>query len=271
MRAVAPTAGEKTGSRDSQTRSSACASASHCGTSAIRFSKSECSALTNSEGNHGEDVKELYYYLDATPSHSYLKMLYKYPQAEFPYARLGDVNRQRGIAAPEYELIDSGVFDHDRYFDVTVEYAQAAPDDVLMRVSVDNRGPDTAPIHILPQLWYRNTWSWAVNAPKPGLKLESPGIIEARHPDLGTYRLHWDDAPDAQLFCDNDSNPTRLWNDASCRGYWKDAFRKRVVHGCEDAVNPSAEGTKAALWYRRQLPALPAATTAAAPPARGVW
>ena len=113
--------------------------------------------LTNGEGNHGEDVKELYYYLDATPSHSYLKMLYKYPQAEFPYARLGDENRRRGIGAPEYELIDTGVFDDDRYFDVTVEYAQAAPDDVLMRITADNRGADIACIHILPQLWFRNT------------------------------------------------------------------------------------------------------------------
>ncbi|MGC2461110.1 MAG: hypothetical protein WA446_09095 [Steroidobacteraceae bacterium] len=211
--------------------------------------------LTNGEGNHGEDVKELYYYLDATPSHSYLKMLYKYPQAEFPYARLGDENRRRGIGAPEYELIDTGVFDDDRYFDVTVEYAQAAPDDVLMRITADNRGADIACIHILPQLWFRNTWSWTENAPKPSLKLESPDLIEARHPELGIYRLQWDDAPTAQLFCDNDSNQARLWNDTTRRGYWKDAFHERVVNGREDAVNPRAEGTKAAIWYQRQVPA----------------
>ena len=211
--------------------------------------------LTNGEGNHGEDVKELYYYLDATPSHSYLKMLYKYPQAEFPYARLGDENRRRGIGAPEYELIDTGVFDDDRYFDVTVEYAQAAPDDVLMRITADNRGADIACIHILPQLWFRNTWSWTENAPKPSVKLESPDFIEARHPELGIYRLQWDDAPTAQLFCDNDSNQARLWNDTTRRGYWKDAFHERVVNGREDAVNPRAEGTKAAIWYQRQVPA----------------
>jgi hypothetical protein len=211
--------------------------------------------LTNSEGNHGEDVKELYYYLDATPSHSYLKMLYKYPQAEFPYVLLGEENRRRGIDALEYELIDSGVFDHDRYFDVTIEYAQAAPDDVLMRVSVENRGADPALVHVLPQLWFRNTWSWVENAPKPSLRLADAGIIEARHPELGTYCLHWDHAPDARLFCDNESNPARLWNDSARRGYWKDAFHERVVHGREDAVNPSAEGTKAALWYQRQVPA----------------
>jgi len=211
--------------------------------------------LTNSEGNHGEDVKELYYYLDATPSHSYLKMLYKYPQAEFPYGRLGDENHRRGNGALEYELIDTGVFDDDRYFDVTVEYAQAAPDDVLMRVSVDNRAAQAATIHILPQLWFRNTWSWAEHAPKPGLKLKSPGIIEARHPDLGTYCLHWGPTPAAPLFCDNDSNPAQLWNDRTRRGYWKDAFHERVVNGREDAVNPGAEGTKAALWYQRRVPA----------------
>ncbi len=209
--------------------------------------------LTNGEGNHGEDVKELYYYLDATPSHSYLKMLYKYPQAEFPYAALAQENRRRGISAPEYELIDTGVFDDDRYFDVTVEYAQAAPDDVLMRVTVDNRGPQAAALHLLPQLWFRNTWSWAENTPRPSLKLDAPGILAARHTELGSYRLHWDNARAVPLFCDNDSNPARLWNDAGRRGYWKDAFHERVVNAREDAVNPNAEGTKAAIWSRHQV------------------
>ncbi|HEY0341141.1 MAG TPA: hypothetical protein VGC34_10070, partial [Steroidobacteraceae bacterium] len=119
--------------------------------------------LTNGEGNHGEDVKELYYYLDATPSHSYLKMLYKYPQREYPYGHLVEENRRRGIGQPEYELIDCGSFDDNRYFDVYVEYAQAGVDDVLMRITVTNRGPEPAPIHLLPQLWYRNTWSWQPN------------------------------------------------------------------------------------------------------------
>ncbi|MFI4867821.1 MAG: glucosidase [Steroidobacterales bacterium] len=219
------------------------------------FLKERLFGLTNGEGNHGEDVKELYYYLDATPSHSYLKMLYKYPQAEFPYARLAHENRRRGSGAPEYELIDTGVFDDNRYFDVTVEYAQASPDDVLMRVTVDNRGAQAAPLHLLPQLWFRNTWSWADNAPRPSLKHDTAGIIAARHAELGTYRLHWDDVRAAALFCDNDSNPVRLWNDATRRGYWKDAFHERVVNAREEAVNPQAEGTKAAVWSRRQVPA----------------
>ncbi|HEY4972761.1 MAG TPA: hypothetical protein VII41_04075, partial [Steroidobacteraceae bacterium] len=211
--------------------------------------------LTNAEGNHGEDVKELYYYLDATPSHSYLKMLYKYPQDEFPYARLLHENRQRGIGAPEYELIDTGVFDDNRYFDVTIEYAQAAPDDVLMRVIVDNRGGQAAALHLLPQLWFRNTWSWAENAPRPSLTLDPPDTIAARHPELGTYRLYWDDASAVPLFCDNDSNPARLWNDATRQGYWKDAFHEHIVNAHEDVVNPRAEGTKAAVWSRRVVPA----------------
>jgi hypothetical protein len=211
--------------------------------------------LTNGEGNHGEDVKELYYYLDATPSHSYLKMLYKYPHGEFPYAHLVHENYQRGIGAPEYELIDTGVFDDDRYFDVTIEYAQAAPDDVLMRITMDNRGANAAVLHLLPQLWFRNTCSWVENAPRPSLRLDSPGTITARHPELGTYRLHWDDAGAAPLFCDNDSNPARLWNDTTRHGYWKDAIHERVVDGREDAVNPRAEGTKAAVWSRCMVPA----------------
>ncbi len=126
--------------------------------------------LANAEGNHGEDVKELYYYLDATPTHSYLKMLYKYPQAEFPYARLVEENRRRGKNEPEFELIDTGVFDDDRYFDVFVEYAKAAPNDILMRVTVHNRGPEAAPLHVLPHVWFRNTWSWELsgaNGPAP--------------------------------------------------------------------------------------------------------
>src|SRR5512135_1548852 len=125
--------------------------------------------LTNSEGNHGEDVKELYYYLDATPTHSYLKMLYKYPQREFPYARLVEENRRRGKDQPEFELIDTGIFDDDRYFDVFVEYAKAGPDDIVMRTTVHNRGPEPAAIHVLPQLWFRNTWTWTGGGPKPEL------------------------------------------------------------------------------------------------------
>src|SRR5690349_14204731 len=129
--------------------------------------------LTNSEGNHGEDVKELYYYLDATPTHSYLKMLYKYPQREFPYARLVEENRRRGKDQPEFELLDTGVFDDDRYFDVFVEYAKAGPDDLLMVVTVHNRGPEPASITVLPQLWYRNIWSWQPGGAKPSLRAQT--------------------------------------------------------------------------------------------------
>ncbi len=145
--------------------------------------------LTNSEGNHGEDVKELYYYLDATPTHSYLKMLYKYPQREFPYAQLVEENRRRGKDAPEFELLDTGIFDDDRYFDVFVEYAKAGPDDILMLVTVHNPGPETATIHLLPQLWFRNTWSWKNGAAKPTLRMGEDGSIRAKHAELGEYRL----------------------------------------------------------------------------------
>src|SRR5438093_3417442 len=140
--------------------------------------------LTNSEGNHGEDAKELYYYLDATPTHSYLKMLYKYPQREFPYAQLVEENRRRGKDQPEFELLDTGIFDDDRYFDVFVEYAKAGPDDILMLVTVHNRGPDTATIHLLPQLWFRNTWSWKNGAAKPELTATNDGVITSKHPGL---------------------------------------------------------------------------------------
>ena len=211
--------------------------------------------LSNGEGNHGEDVKELYYYLDATPTHSYLKMLYKYPQAEYPYARLLQESRRRGIGQPELELIDTGVFDDDRYFDVFVEYAQHEPGDILMRVTVENRGPEAATLHLLPQLWFRNTWSWKNGVSKPQLRKAGPRTIEARHPTLGTYYLHAEGEPRELLFCDNESNPLRLWNDSSRSGYWKDAFHERVVEANAAAVNPAHQGTKAAVWYALQIPA----------------
>ena len=140
--------------------------------------------LTNGEGNHGEDVKELYYYLDATPTHSYLKLLYKYPQAEFPYRQLVDENRRRGRDQPEFELLDTGLFDDDRYFDVFVEYAKAGPNDILMLVTAANRGPDAAPLHLLPQLWFRNTWSWNQSASRPSLVAAGDRTVRARHPPL---------------------------------------------------------------------------------------
>ncbi len=211
--------------------------------------------LTNGEGNHGEDVKELYYYLDATPTHSYLKMLYKYPQAEFPYARLLDESRRRGIGQPEFELVDSGVLSDDRYFDVFVEYAQAAPDDILMRVTVHNRGPEVAPLQVLPQLWFRNTWSWKPGAARPSLRMAQHLAIQADHPELGTYYFASGSSPTTSLFTDNESNARRLWGDTSHTGYWKDAFHACVVEGDASSVNPAKQGTKAALWHVLNVPA----------------
>nr|WP_236646400.1 hypothetical protein [Gemmatirosa kalamazoonensis] len=209
--------------------------------------------LTNSEGNHGEDVKELYYYLDATPTHSYQRMLYKYPQEPFPYSRLVDENRRRDRADPELELIDTGIFDEGRYFDVVVEYAKAAPNDILLRVTVHNRGPEAASIHVLPQVWFRNTWSWSDGAPRPALHAIDQRAIEARHPDLGRYVLHCD--PGATLlFCDNDTNTPRLFG-SDAPGYFKDAFHEYVVDGRHDAVNPRRAGTKAAAHYLLAVPA----------------
>jgi hypothetical protein len=209
--------------------------------------------LTNGEGNHGEDVKELYYYLDATPTHSYLKMLYKYPQGEYPYGHLGEECRRRGIGQPEYELVDTGLFEDNRYFDVFVEYAQAGVDDILIRITVENRGPEPAPIHLLPQLWFRNTWSWKPNRRKPKVSLLGPAAIQAEHSKLGTYFLYANGNPQDFLFCDNESNSSRLWNDSSRSGFWKDAFHDRVIGGRADAVNPDQSGTKAAVWYSMRV------------------
>ncbi|MBI5764800.1 MAG: glucosidase [Planctomycetes bacterium] len=209
--------------------------------------------LTNNEGNHGEDVKELYYYLDATPSHSYLKMLYKYPQAAFPYAQLVDENRRRGKVKPEFELLDTGVFDDDRYFDVFVEYAKAGPDDILMLVTIHNRGPDEAAIHVLPQLWFRNTWSWDGKSLKPSLTLENNAVV-ARNPTLGNYRLHAESAAE-WLFCDNETNTKRLFGSSGDTQYPKDAFHEFVVNGNAQAINPINTGTKAAALHRVTIPA----------------
>jgi hypothetical protein len=210
--------------------------------------------LTNSEGNHGEDVKELYYYLDATPTHSYLKMLYKYPRHEFPYAWLVEENRHRGKDQPEFELIDTGVFDDDRYFDVVVEYAKAAPDDILARITVHNRGAEEATIHVLPHLWFRNTWTWNGNPSKPQLQGNADGSITARHSDLGTYHLYTDGGP-TLLFTDNETNAPRLFGVNGRAGHFKDAFHEYVVSGNHAAVNPQCSGTKAAAHYQLAVPA----------------
>src|SRR5207244_703504 len=209
--------------------------------------------LRNPEGNHGEDVKELYYYLDATPTHAYLKMLYKYPQAEFPYARLVEANRRRGREQPEFELLDTGVFDGDHYFDVFVEYAKAEPNDLFMQVEAFNRGPEEAALHLLPQLWFRNTWSWWPNVPRPALSAAGEGHVVARHPKLGTYHLYADGSP-ALLFCDNDTNVRRLFGARDTKGYFKDAFHDYLVHGDHSAVNPRPQGTRSAALYAQTVP-----------------
>jgi hypothetical protein len=210
--------------------------------------------LTNGEGNHGEDVKEVYYYLDATPTHSYLKMLYKYPQSEFPYRQLVEENRRRGKDQPEYELLDTGVFDDDRYFDVFVEYAKAEPNDLLMQVTVHNRGPEEAVLHLLPQLWFRNTWSWKEEISKPRLMAAGPSAVEVSHPDLGEYALYAEDEP-TFLFCDNETNVARLYEVNGAKAYYKDAFHNYVVKGDRFAVNPEQTGTRTAAHYVLQVPA----------------
>ena len=209
--------------------------------------------LTNSEGNHGEDVKECYYYLDATPTHSYLKALYKYPQQPFPYARLVDENRRRGPFEPEFELIDAGAFDDNRYFDVVTEYAKRSPSDILIRITVHNRGPEATVAHVLPQLWFRNTWSWRHPGDRPELSLEGDAAI-ARSEALGTFRLYREgDAP--WLFTENETNGVRLFGQPDAGGHFKDAFHEAVVGGRTDAVNPRQRGTKAAPHYRLEIPA----------------
>ena len=209
--------------------------------------------LTNQEGNHGEDVKELYYFLDATPSHSYLKMLYKYPQRAFPYEELVRENASRGIGAPEYELIDTGVFDDDRYFDVVVEYAKASTDDILLRITAHNRGPEAADLHILPQLWFRNTWSWKQDSDRPTLHA-TQGMIVASHPTLGEYRCYVEGAPEL-LFTDNETNSPRLFGGSAPGRHFKDGFHERVIAGRMEAVRSDGMGTKAAAWYRATIPA----------------
>jgi len=204
--------------------------------------------LTNQQGNHGEDVKEVYYYLDATPTHSYLKMLYKYPQRAFPYDQLVAENARRGKHDAEFELIDTGVFDDDRYFDVFVEYAKAGVDDILLRVTVHNRGPEDARIHVLPHLWFRNTWSWTGVVRKPELSIAADGALEARHPLLGNYLLYAEGSP-RLLFCENETNLPLLYNVNGVKSYYKDGINDFVVNGDEKAIHPDQIGTRAAAHH----------------------
>ena len=205
--------------------------------------------LTGNEGNHGEDVKEYYFYLDSTPTHSYMKYLYKYPQAGFPYAQLVEENRRRGKGEREFELLDAGVFDDNRYFDVEVEYAKGAPEDLLIRVNVSNRGPEAAELHLLPTVWFRNTWSWHNGAAKPTLR-EAGGAIDIE----GQRRLFCEGAPEL-LFTENETNTRRLYGHDNGIRFAKDGINDFVVHGDIGAVNPARIGTKAAARYRLTIPA----------------
>ena len=207
--------------------------------------------LSNRQGNHGEDVKELYYYLDATPTYSYARMLYKYPQAEFPYAHLVEENARRTRQQPEFEIIDTGIFDADRYFDVDIEYAKSATDDILMQVTVSNRGPDPAEIHVLPQIWFRNTWSWFDEGKKPSLEQVGQNIL-VHHPKLGEHIVHFERA-DQIVFCDNETNLPKLYGVKSPHGYYKDGFHEYVVNGNKAAVNTITRGTKAAGIHKRTV------------------
>jgi hypothetical protein len=206
--------------------------------------------LTGSEGNHGEDVKEYYFYLDSTPTHSYMRALYKYPQAEYPYRWLVEENKRRGRNAPEFELLDTGVFAADRYFDVEIEYAKATPEDLLIEITVHNRGPERAPIHLLPTVWFRNTWSWTPGAVRPTLRAlaGSPGVIELSDVGYGMRWLSGDPEVDL-LFTENDTNLERLYGAQNASPYVKDAFHRFVVGGEREAVNPAATGTKAAFHH----------------------
>jgi hypothetical protein len=213
--------------------------------------------LTNAEGNHGEDVKEYYFYLDATPTHSYQRWLYKYPQRPFPYEDLVQVNRARSRHEPEYELIDTGVFADDRYFDVVVEYAKAGPEDVLMRITATNHGPDPAPLHILPTLWFRDVWTGAPDEPRPVLRRSINGgaaVVAVSHRNLGERWLACAGDP-AMLFTENESNAERLFGKPNRTPYVKDAFHRWLIGGEAAAVNPTGTGTKAAAHYPFGVPA----------------
>jgi hypothetical protein len=214
--------------------------------------------LSNSEGNHGEDVKEYYFYLDSTPTHSYMKYLYKYPQAAYPYVPIIEGNRQRDKLAPEYELLDTGIFDEDRYFDVFVEYAKNEPEDILIQITICNRGPEPAEIDVLPTLWFRNTWSWGRKEEKPELKMVAAGTntraIAAKHRRLGERFLYCEGVDDL-LFTENETNTARAFNRPNEQPYCKDGIIEAVVHGKKSAINPELRGTKASARYRLAVPA----------------
>ncbi len=216
--------------------------------------------LSNVEGNHGEDVKEYYFYLDSTPTHSYMKYLYKYPQQAFPYADLVNANKDRSRSEQEYELLDTGIFNENRYFDVFVEYAKAAPEDIYIRISAYNRGPDEAELHLLPSAWFRNTWSGSQSSGQPNMSrisIKDTPCVAALHPQLGSYVFACrplNSQPEL-LFTNNETNTERLFNTPNATPYVKDGFHQRVIAGQVDSVNPAGTGTKACAWYRLVIPA----------------
>jgi len=209
--------------------------------------------LNNPEGNHGEDVKELYYYLDNTPTHSYQKMLYKYPQQEYPYQWLLDENKRRSRNDPEFELIDTGTFDQDAYFDVFIEYAKNAQQDLLIKITVHNRGSFDAALNVLPTIWFRNTWAWGYDNYVPELTADSHGVIEVYHEKLGQMWLNGEGEPEL-LFCDNETNTPRLYNTSDDKQFYKDGINDHIVHGA-DTINPKKTGTKAAVNFDIKVPA----------------
>jgi hypothetical protein len=218
--------------------------------------------LDNAQGNHGEDVKELYYFLDGTPTHSYMRMLYKYPQAEYPYRKVVETNAARGQFDPEYEVIDTGVFNEGRYFDVTVEYAKAGPEEILVRITAANRGPEAASIHLIPQIWFRNDWAWKAARGEEPLIEKREGAddkwceLAYRHRTLGErflYAAATENVNPVPLFTDNETNSARLYNIANIKAFVKDAFHERIVREKPGVVNPLGKGTKACAWYRDEV------------------
>ena len=210
--------------------------------------------VTGIQGNHGEDVKEYYYYLDSTPTHSYVKQLYKYPQGEYPYLKIIHENEMRGRKEPEYNLIDTGLFDKDLYFDVFTEFFKAEEEDILFKITAENRGGLDAPIHILPQLWFRNIWAWTDGSYKPQISKDSANSFLIEHKDLGTYHLYFEGNPET-LFCENDTNHARVYGHKPTPGYWKDGINDYVITGNISKVNPAETGTKSALHYKDTVPA----------------
>ncbi len=254
--ARAPTAGARTAWAASATTSSGCVSRLALWNGRDPILKERLYGLTNGEGNHGEDVKEYYFYQDSTPTHSYMKFLYKYPQAPFPYTQLSETSRGRSREEWEYELLDTGVFAENRYFDVFVEYAKAAPEDILIRITAFNRGPEAAPLHILPTFWFRNTWSWGGGdgAGGPMIRAADNGhpALSIRHGEMGEYVVRFEGEA-TLLFTENETNQQRLRGQPNPGIYVKDAFHEYVINKRIEAVNPARLGTKAAAHFQQQV------------------